>query len=452
MISIEDIQITSDLFDSLSEFDRKVRAFRDEGPLDKVSVAKLEEHFKASHIYNSAGIEGNRLTLQETVVVLKEGIDISGKPLKDSLEVKSLGEAFDFLRTLSDSKQTIREADIRSLHAILLKHEEEVCPGEYRKVGVIISGSEHHPPEPIDVPARMQALVDWMNLNVTKNPILLASIAHHELASIHPFKDGNGRVSRLLMNLILLKNQYPISNIRKEDRPAYYDALSYADVGLSEPLIQMVFTGCTALFSEYVRVREETRRMAEWAERWGAKENEGRRKRESREMELWQSRMRQVFLEFQKATELMNDRLDFIEMSFFDFKTEITFERYQKLQREGQIDFGNAFSISFTDKHSKRQERFMFRYFRNFRKYPHPSRIIPLELNYKRENEYVRLSDLDWSNRIRLRELYFNTEGEFIIRQHIRETNSEKELKGHQIAEAVQWFFDDVLKNVFSLS
>jgi len=99
------------------------------------------------------------VTLQETLFVLKEGIDVSGKPLKDSIEVRELGQAFDYLKTLAAKNDTIRETDIRSLHSLIIKSERDLSPGEYRKVGMIISGSEHRPPEPLDVPPRMEALV-----------------------------------------------------------------------------------------------------------------------------------------------------------------------------------------------------------------------------------------------------------------------------------------------------
>jgi Fic family protein len=181
---------------------------------------------------------------------------------------------------------------------MVMEGEREALPGEYRKAGVIISGAEHRPPEPIEVPSRAEALVSWINDNMAENPVLTSALAHHELAAIHPFMDGNGRVSRLLMNLILMKQGFPICNIRREDRVEYYEALSFADINLFEPLVWLVRQRCADLFSEYLRIRNEAKRMAQWAERWGTREAEVLLRRESREKELWQSRMRQVFLEF----------------------------------------------------------------------------------------------------------------------------------------------------------
>jgi Fic family protein len=456
MISYEDIEITPETMEQVVSFAKQVESFRTEGPLDKVSLAKLEEHFKSSHVYHSAGIEGNRLTLQETMLVLRDGLDISGKPIRDSVEVRSLGKAFDYLKTLAESGQHIREADIRSLHALLIGADPDMGPGEYRKVGVIISGSEHRPPEPLEVPDRMEKLVVWINTNLEKNPIIVASVAHHELVAIHPFRDGNGRVSRLLMNLILMKSTFPICNIRREDRPLYFDGLSFADVGIYDALVRVVYERSAHLFAEYVRIRTETKRTAEWAARWGNKETEVLRKREAREMELWQSRIRQVMLEFQNSAELLDAQLEQLDIQFYDYKAEgITFDKYQELLENGATDRANAFNISFVrpDAQSNQRARFMFRYFRNFMKYSRYLKIIPLELNYFEANEahYVRLSDLNWADRIRIRELYFNRDGEFVIRYYNPDLHQEVEKKNASISEAVQWFFDDVLRNVFHL-
>jgi len=453
MIDFEDIEVGEELRGQLRAFTCSVEEFRQEGPLDNISLAKLEEHFRASHVYHSAGIEGNRLTLQETLYVLKEGIDVSGKPLRDSIEVRELGQAFDYLKTLASKTDAIRETDIRSLHSLIVKSERDLSPGEYRKVGVIISGSEHRPPEPLEVPLRMEALVAWITANSDKDPIMLATIAHHELAAIHPFKDGNGRVSRLLMNLILMKNGYPISNIRREDRPAYYDALSFADVGMYEPLMKLVYERSANLFAEYARIRSETKRLAEWAAKWGDKEAEVLRKREARELELWQSRIRQVFLEFEKAAELLDDELGQIAISFYDYKNDIDFEKFQLLGSKGFIPHANAFSLTFNHQVTGLNRRFLFRYYRNFSKFPAPSKVIPLELNHfdQDEGKYIRLSDVPSARSIRLRELYFTDAGEFVVRYFNLDTGREAERKPDTIAEAVREFYDDVLHSIFGL-
>jgi len=454
MIIIDDIELSPDLLEGLKNFHQQIEDFRKQGPLDKIASTKLEEHFKASHIYNSAGIEGNRLTLQETMVVLSDGIDISGKPIQQSVEVRHLGKAYDLLRELSKKGQTLRETDIRSLHSLLIGESPDLMPGEYRKTGVIISGSEHRPPEPIAVPSLMEELVNWINQNIDRDPIIVSAIAQHQFVYIHPFKDGNGRVSRLLMNLILLKKGYPICNITREQRSEYYEILSFADVGLYEPLIQKVYKGCHELFSEYLRIKVETDRAAEWAEKWGQTEEAVVRKRENRELDLWQSRMKQVYLEFERAADLLDEKFQNIDISTYQYSTEIDLDKYQNLKIRGSAEYTNFFSIAFKDQTTGISERFMFRFFRNWEKFQSTSRIIPLELNYfeKEDNRFIRLCEVPWNEKIRLRELFFTDDGLFTVRFYDFGKKGEVENHNKTISKWVQFFFDDVLKNILNLS
>jgi Fic family protein len=458
MIEFEEIGLTPETQLDVDAYCKDVEGFRLEGPLDRVSLAKLEEHFRALHVYNSAGIEGNRLTLQETMLVLRDGMDISGKPLQDSIEARNLGQAFDYLKELSAEITPIRETDIRHLHQLVVGNPPDLSPGEYRKVGVIISGSEHRPPEPLEVPSRMAELVQWINSNAGKNPIVLSSVAHHELAAIHPFKDGNGRVSRLLMNLLLMRSGFPISNLSRDNRPAYYEALSFADVGLYDPLIRQVKNSSSTLFAEYTRIRTETKRTEQWAEKWGIREREALHRREQREHELWLSRIKQVLLEYQNATELLNDRIEQLEIDFYDYKTEIDFEKYQRLLERGFIERANAFSITFRPlpRQPGRDERFMFRYYRDFQSFP-GIKVIPLQLNYlDRSNVgdagYIRLADSTLREIVRLRAIYFHDDGSLGVKALNRQTKHETDLSKMNISGTVQMFFDDVLEHLFHVS
>ncbi|WP_418181434.1 Fic family protein [Aliarcobacter lanthieri] len=101
--------------------------------------------------------------------------------------------------------------------------------GKYRTTNVIISGAEHKPPQIFEVQSQMQEFIKKYNENITKlHPIELASFVHIEFVKIHPFIDGNGRTSRLLMNLELIKAGFPPVVIELEDRLEYYKALDIA--------------------------------------------------------------------------------------------------------------------------------------------------------------------------------------------------------------------------------
>jgi hypothetical protein len=195
--------------------------------------------------------------------------------------------------------------------------------------------------------------------------------------------------------------------------------------------------------------------MAEWAQKWGTQASSVIIRRESRELELWKSRIRQIFLEFQKATELLDDELEnTFKLSFYDYATEISLDKYQELEETGRTTNGNAFSIRFIEEKTDRKERFMFRYYRNYEKFPRQSKIIPLELNYfdQKAGQYIRISDMEWAACFRIRELFFSQEGEFFIKYWDRDKKIEIDKKGLTISDTVQIFFDDVLRNIYGYS
>lgn len=120
----------------------------------------------------------------------------------------------------------------------------------------MITGSAHVPPEAREVPHHMQNFVRWMRTNQGKlHPIELAALAHHRLVFIHPFSDGNGRTARLLMNLLLMQQGYPLVTVLKNDRKKYYDVLEKADRGRVEPLVRLCVQAVERDFKKVVKWR-----------------------------------------------------------------------------------------------------------------------------------------------------------------------------------------------------
>lgn len=212
-------------------------------PISRTVLSKIREHFQIEMTYNSNAIEGNILTLKETAWVIQEGITIKGKPLKDHLEAKNQKEALDFLYELIDSKKqnTISERLIRELHHLVVKESDSDIAGKYREGNVIITGTDHTPPEGFNVPHEMQNLIKWINSNKNKlHAVELAAIIHHKLVYIHPFWDGNGRISRIIMNIFIMQAGFPMAIILKNDRKRYYRVLSEADKGNYSPFCEFV--------------------------------------------------------------------------------------------------------------------------------------------------------------------------------------------------------------------
>lgn len=191
------------------------------------NIKNVDEDFQIKYIYNSNAIEGNTLTLKETKIVL-EGITIGGKTLREHFEVINHAEAIFYIEDMVKNKEELSEYGIKAIHNLILKNIDNENAGRYRNQNVIISGAEHIPPDFILVPEKMEEFINWYKTCNNMHPVLKAAKVHVDFVEIHPFIDGNGRVSRLIMNLELLKNGYQAINIRNDKKLEYYKALDTA--------------------------------------------------------------------------------------------------------------------------------------------------------------------------------------------------------------------------------
>jgi Fic family protein len=194
---------------------------------------KITEALELEYTFESNRIEGNTLTLKETDLVVNEGITISGKSMREHLEAINHKEAIGYLKELIVKDSDFSERDLLLLHSLILKGIDPKYAGIYRDVQVMISGSKHLPPQPYIIKKQMEDLFFWYQAHKNDlHPIVLAAELSERLVTIHPFLDGNGRTSRLIMNLILLKNGYVIANIKgdSENRMNYYQSLENAQV------------------------------------------------------------------------------------------------------------------------------------------------------------------------------------------------------------------------------
>lgn len=236
---------------SLQELlDEKLAQLSDQRPISPVLLQKLKQQFQVEMTYNSNGIEGNTLTLNETYWVFQEGITVKGKSLKEHLEVKDHKRALELLYRLVENPTDLDFNDklIKELHQAVIELSEEVDDYDYRQTDVFIAGSDHKPTSPLAISDEMKELLQWAQREKHQYHIIeFAAIFHHRFAQIHPFLDGNGRTARLLMNLFLMREGFPLVIILKNDRQKYYRVLRQADGGRLKGLIQ--FVGQAALRS-----------------------------------------------------------------------------------------------------------------------------------------------------------------------------------------------------------
>lgn len=198
-------------------------------PLPAEALKKIEEAFAIEYTYESNRIEGNTLTLQETELVVNEGVTIAGKSMREHLEAINHAEAIDYIKDFAKNGIEISERTIKEIHALVLHGINRENAGRYRSVPVMISGSTHVPPQPYLLEKQMEDfIIKFREIEAEKvHPVLIAAFLHDELVRIHPFIDGNGRTSRLLMNLYLLRNGFTLVALKgnNEEKISYYKAL-----------------------------------------------------------------------------------------------------------------------------------------------------------------------------------------------------------------------------------
>lgn len=201
--------------------------FKKINSLNKEEFEKFEESFFTELTYDSNAIEGSSLSLEETNLVLNEGVVPEGKTIREIYEAKNHKKAIEFIK---DYNNNLNELFILKLHSIILKNISDRIAGNYRKTNVRIFGSNVKLPQADKVPQLIGNLIYWFNKNKANyHPFELAVLFSMKFVTIHPFIDGNGRVSRLLMNFILKKSKYPWINIYRKNRQKYLNAVRKAN-------------------------------------------------------------------------------------------------------------------------------------------------------------------------------------------------------------------------------
>ena len=233
---------------------KKIKSHR---PLTADELRQLREYYRIGLTWSSNALEGNSLTETETKVVIEDGITIGGKPLRDHYEATGHSDAFDLLNRLAGGT-TITEADILLLHHLFYHRIDEQNAGTYRKVRVIVTGTDFvfTPPSRIKT-AMKQFVTGIQGLRETAHPVELAALLHARLVNIHPFVDGNGRTARLLMNLALLQSGFPVTIIPPILRAEYLDAVKSGNGEDFVPFIRFISCMVYESQKEYLRLLKD---------------------------------------------------------------------------------------------------------------------------------------------------------------------------------------------------
>ncbi len=213
---------------------------------------KSKDTFSIKFTYNSQRIEGSTLSLKETANILENGITPASKPLRDVKEAEAHRKVF---FDMMNYKKDLNLQIVLKWHLDLMKETKPDIAGKIRAHGVAIARSKFSPPMHLEIESLLKEFFDWYNKEKIKlNPVELAALVHLKFVTIHPFSDGNGRISRLMMNFILKNNKFPLLDIPYTKREGYYNSLERSQIKKEEGIfVQWFFRRYSEEYKKYLK-------------------------------------------------------------------------------------------------------------------------------------------------------------------------------------------------------
>jgi Fic family protein len=332
--------VSGDVLKQSVEIAERVSKLRNAGRLDAIALQALSQFFKIRNIYESNAIEGNQLDVGETRLVVEQGITLAGKSLKDQSEAKNLSAALDLLSEMASAEaRAITENEIRQLHTLVLRDINDEYAGRYRDIDVVISGSKFSVKPPIEVLPAMHEFSSWLaaasmphDKFASADGLLRSVAAHTWFVTIHPFVDGNGRVARMLTNLMLARFGFPIAIISTTDRSRYYDALEESQSTDLSAMTQLAMECVLESLEEYERIASSQQERIAFAQTLAEKLSEPQKLAAAAEYEVWKSAM-ELFKGFFRQTALdINQQSPFGARVYVDDFGELDYDKYVTLR------------------------------------------------------------------------------------------------------------------------
>ena len=213
------------LFQKIDLYKAAIDEFR---PFEGDLLKEIKAYYRIGLTWSSNALEGNTLTESETKVLLEDGLTVGGKPLRDTFEALGHAQAYDLMFSLLRSR-VLSEADVLTMHRMFYKDIDAAAAGMYRDRQVFITGSKYPVCKPDQIAGEMEALFAWAASDRDKyHPVEFAAQLHKRFVFIHPFLDGNGRLSRLMMNASLIQDGYMLAVIPPVLRQEYISLLEHA--------------------------------------------------------------------------------------------------------------------------------------------------------------------------------------------------------------------------------
>jgi Fic family protein len=358
----------------VADVDAAITEISRDQPLSEHLAQQLTEGLLYDRIYSSAVTEGNRLSRRETIAVLSTGLIEAGSR-KDVTEIRNLGEAILLLEGFVRDHVELSEGAVRELHRTLLQGMDSYGPGVFRTDEVAIAGSSTPVPSAGDVPALVRQVSEVVGANLnTAHPVVLAAWAHWAITRIHPFRDGNGRLARLVQDYVLLRRHYLPAPLFAEDREGqYYDALQAADEGDTKGFVELLSKNVLRIADRYLTAIREVSQKERWLDAITRAASEKVRETEHRRFMIWERRMSALRVEFRELATELTERIPELWVGIRDYGG-IDFDKFKTLRARGPAKRTWLFGLQF--RHEEANLRFVFWAAKHYRRAWDPEELL----------------------------------------------------------------------------
>jgi Fic family protein len=294
------------LLDDVEETARRVNEYR---PLPKPVVKRIQDNLLGERVYSSNAIEGNTLDLRETVAVLNTGRIIENKR-REAIEARNLGEAARRVSEVVAGGAAVHTVEqLLAVHRVILRETpDEFWGGRFREQRVLIDGAKYQPPDHTIVPTLVERVMERLRQRDDAPGLLRACWAHWALARIHPFKDGNGRTARLWQDLVLFQENLTCAIVLPEQRREYLDALTHADEGDFNPLVQLTAQRVLTTFDKYLSEIASDRELDAFAHEIAGEADARLDQKRQLAYQRWARKMEQLRWEFEVCASRITER------------------------------------------------------------------------------------------------------------------------------------------------
>lgn len=344
----------------IAEVEETARRVDEYRPLPPAVSKRIEDSLLGERVFGSNAIEGNTLDLRETVSVLQTGRILENKK-RDAIEARNLGEAVNRVSTLRTEGPAAHTVDrLLEVHKLILRETpDEYWGGRFREQRVLIEAAKHQPPDHLIVPTLVSRVLEQLRNPSDIPGLVVATWAHWALARIHPFKDGNGRLSRLWQDLVLFQRNLTCAIITPELRRDYLDALALADEGDFNSLLQLVAQQVDGVLQKYLIELTADKELDQFAKEIAGEVDARLAQKKQLRFQKWWWRFKQLRTEFENVANKITSQEGRVRIQLQPYDT-LDQANWERIAETGKTSHTWFFKLDFDSGAKHLQYVFVF--------------------------------------------------------------------------------------------